>query len=192
VAQPFNTPTSTAPGAGGTPSTLKPDTQYAGSVQIKCSSTPAAGTAQFSLVDGTNTVINDDQAVANSAVRTLTTIGTTFTNFTFVFRTPAVLPTTVKLRVSLSAAISTGVSVYFSRLGFAPMTKIYDGGPFFSVFSGNARLIAGNTPDTWTYGLGNTYGQMIQYLQRVFNLTSLGLTPPAAASPTLSDATLIV
>jgi hypothetical protein len=187
VAQPFNTATSTTLGAGGTPQKLAPDTQYAGSVWIKVSATPAAGVAEFSLVDGTNTVVNDDQGVANLATRTLTTISTAYVNVPFVFRTPAVLPGALKLRVRLSTAVSTGVSVYFGRLAFAPMSPVYTGGPHVAGFSGNTRVIAGLNPDTWTFAVTQTWGLFQQYFERVFGMRALGLTLPASGSPTVAD-----
>jgi hypothetical protein len=187
VTQTFNTPSNAAPGAGGTPAVLKPDTQYAGNLWIKTSATPAAGVAEFALLDGTNAVVNDDQAVANLVTRTLTNISTTYVNFNFVFRTPAVLPATLKLRVRLSTALSTGVSAYFGRLAFREMSPVYAGGPHVAGFSGNARVIAGNSPDAWTFAVTQTWGLFQQYFERVFGMKALSLQLPSSGTPTVAD-----
>jgi hypothetical protein len=187
VTQTFGTPTSTTAGAGGTPAVLKPDTQYAGNVWIKTSATPTAGAAEFSLVDGSNAVVNDDQAVANLATRTLTNVGTTYVNFNFVFRTPAVLPSALKLRVRLSTAIDSGKSVYFGRLAFREMAPVYAGGPHVAGFSGSAKVIAGNSPDAWTFAVTQTWGLFQQYFERVFGMKALGLTLPNSGTPTVAD-----
>lgn len=185
--QPFNTATSTAAGAGGTPGKVLADGQYAFNLWLKVSATPAAGVLELALVDGSGTVINDDQGAANLATKSLTAVSTSYVNFNGTFRLPAVLPSAVKLRLRLSTAIDNGKSVYVGRLALAAMSQLYAGGPFASVFSGNTKLIAGASPDTWTVAVGNTYGAFQQYFERAFSMRSLGLQLPASGSPTIAD-----
>jgi hypothetical protein len=177
VYQPFNTASSTVAGGGGTPAKLKADTVYHFSLWLKVSATPTAGVLEVALTDGTNTVVNDDSATPNLATRTLTTATTAWVNFSGAFRTPAILPTVLRLRVRLSTAIDNGKSVYVDRLAFNPAQQLYAGGPFASVFSGSTKLILG---DSWTSTLTNTYGRFAYWFERVFSMRSLGLALPSA------------
>jgi hypothetical protein len=187
VAQSFNTANSTSPDAGGTTAVLRPDTQYALSAWVKCSSTPAAGVLEFSLVDGTNTVINDDAGTANVVTKALTTVGATYVNVNGTFRTPAVLPAAQKFRVRLSTAITSGVSVYVDRVAFTPMTQVYAGGPFVAAFSGSARLILN---DSWTVAVTNTFGTVQKWMERMFGMKALGLQIPQSGAPTVLDSVI--
>jgi hypothetical protein len=196
--QSFNTAPTVTVGAGGTAAALRPDAVYQGNCWIKGSNTFAAGALEFALTDGTagiGTIMNDDAGTPNSTTFTLTSggisLGTVFTPVNFTFRTPAVLPATTpyRLRVRAATALTNGVSLYIGRLALAaPAAPFYAGGPYFSVFSGNTRMIAGLTPDTWTVGVTNTYSLWASWMQRIFNMNGLGLTAPnTTSSPTLAD-----
>ena len=83
------------------------------------------------------------------------------------------------------AMIPTHNSVFIDRLALTPATQIYSGGPQAAVFSGNSKLIQG---DSWTVAITNTYGVMAQYLERLFSLRAQNLYfPSAASSPTVAD-----
>jgi hypothetical protein len=187
VYQPFNTATSVAPSVGGTPAQLKPDRQYAGNLWIKTSATPTAGAAELALTDLSDTVVNDDQAASNAAVRTLTNISTVWTNFPFVFRTPSVLPSGLRLRLRLSTAIDSGKSAYFGRLAFGEMQPVYKGGPSWLPFSGSNKVIAGLFPDTWTVDVNQTWGGFVQWLERMFGLREKGIIISNSGTPTIAD-----
>jgi hypothetical protein len=195
VTQSFNTTPNVTSNAGGTTFALKPDTVYLLNCWIKCSATPATGVLEFALIDGSagiGTVYNDDQAVANLFTKSLTAVSTSWVNVNGAFRTPAVLPAALplKLRVRLSTAIDSGKSVYLGRMSLTPATQLYAGGPFFGVFSGNTRMIAGLTPDSWTMAVGLTAGLMQSWMARVFGLNALGITIPNNVSPTIADSLL--
>lgn len=188
VTQQFATTPSSSVGGGGTAAKLTPNTQYALNLWLKTSATPAAGVAEFALIDGGGNVVNDSQSVANSATKSLTAVSTSFVNVNAVFRTPALLPSTVKLRIRLSTAIDSGKSVYFARVALTPMGQLYAGGPSFAGFSANTKVLVG---DSWTSAVTNTYGLFAQYLERAFGMRALGVQLPYAGSPTISDSLIV-
>lgn len=198
VTQSFNTAPTAIPSAGGTSYALLPDTVYLGNGWVKGSTTFAAGALAISLVDGTagiGTIINDDQAVANSVTFTLTSggiaLGTSWQNINFAFRTPAILPATTpyRLRLRASTAITNGTTLYMGRFALtAVASPLYPGGPYYAVFSGNTRMIAGRAPDTWTAAVTSTLGVFQSYFQRTCNMNALGLIIPNTTSgPTVAD-----
>jgi len=184
LAQQLNKATSTGAGAGGSPDTLKPLTQYAFCCKVKVSATPAAGVLRASLVDGSNAIINDASATANSVTLALTGVSTSYVTFSGTFRTPAVLPSTYKLRIDLSTAIDNGKSVYIDDLALAEMTPLYSGGPAIAAFAASTNPAAG---DAWTIALTNTMGVMAAWMERVFSLRDKGLQLPYSGSPTVAD-----
>lgn len=185
LTQAFATTSSSSPGAGGTPAKLAPLTQYAFALWIKVPTVPGAGVLTIDLVDGGGNVTNDASGVANSVSVSLPGLAAgVWTTLSGTLRTPAVLPSTLKLRVHLSTALTSADVLYLDRLALTPMTAIYQGGPAAAVFSGASKLIVG---DTWTVAVTNTYGEMQKLFQRCCNLLSLGLQLPASAAPTIVD-----
>ena len=176
VTQLFGGTPSTSAGLGGTPATLLPLTCYALNCWIKVSATPSAGVLEFSLIDGSGTTIADAQSVNNLTTQSLTGISTSWVNFNTVFRTPALLPSTIKLKIRLSTAIDNGKSVYIDRVALNRMTSLYTGGPWCSIFSGSDKVVTG---DTWTIVIGNTYGTFQKHFQRLFDMRTLGLKLPS-------------
>jgi hypothetical protein len=187
LTQTFNT-TPVAGGAGGTNGTLSEQTAYAFSLWIRASATPAAGVLKIALVSGTTgagTVINDNAGNANSVTYSLTSLSTTYVNVTGVFRTPTNLPSTVRLSISLSTALSSGKTLYIGQIGLNKMTQLYAGGPLFSLFAGNTPPVIG---DSYTIAIGNTFGAFQKGFERLFGMKALGLQlPNTSSSPTVSD-----
>lgn len=187
--QKFNTATSTGLGAGGTPATLSPLTQYAFNCWIRNSVSPAAGVFEMSLIDAiAGTTVTDDASVNNLTTRTLTTISTTWTAVNAVFRTPRILPANgVKLKLRASTAISSGTTTFIDRCSFTPMTNTYPGGVAIAIFSGATALA---TNDKWTLAVTNTWGGFQREFQRLFKMAGtggLGLVIPFAGSNNISD-----
>jgi hypothetical protein len=174
----------------GTRGTLASETQYAVNLWVKVDSTPAAGVLEVSLVDGSNTIVNDQQGTANSFTKSLTTVSTTWVAVNGVFRTPYILPSTLKLRVRLSTAMTTGRNLYVDRVAMTRMTQVYTGGPSVAVFSGASNFFV---PDNFTAAITNnrggaSNGKTFQCLfNRFFNMSQLGLLLPSSNSPTISD-----
>jgi hypothetical protein len=194
VYQPFNTAPSTIAGAGGTAYNIAalPDTPFAVNLWLKVDVQPASGVVEIALTDGTGTIINDDQSVANSKTQSLTGLtGGVWQNVNAVFRLPKSPPTNgIWLRIRLSTFLSNGKNVYFGRVGFAQMQQLYTGGPFVAAFSGNTNVNAtGLTPDAWTINVTNTLGAFAKLLWQWFSPATM--TPPVyiptASSPSISD-----
>jgi len=183
--QEFNKTASTTAGSGGTPGRLAASTQYAVHGKIKAiSSAPAAGVLRVALVDSSGTVINDDYGTANSFTVDLTAQTTSFASFSGSFRTPTNLPTTVRLELKVTTAITNTKSVVIDDLAFAAMSQLYTGGPSIAVFSGSTTPVLG---DAWTLTTTNTMGVMAAWMERFFGLASKNLVIPYSGSPTCAD-----
>jgi hypothetical protein len=204
VTQSFATAAAAAPGAGGTPTVLTPDTQYGYNFWIIVpAGVPAAGVIRISLQDGAGNILNDDFGTANSQSITLSSggsnVGNAWFNVNGEFRTPANMTTQTtpfKLVIEVTTAISTSSTLYFGRLAMARMRPLYNGGPYCAIFSGNVATVNGRAPDVWTVAITNTYGQFPLFLDKVFSLRSIvpinggdpGIVLPyAASSPTIAD-----
>jgi hypothetical protein len=184
--QSFATPHNTGAGLGGTPAVLGAVKQFAVHGKIKAlSAAPAAGVLRVALVDGSGTVVNDDQGVANSFTVDLTLITTSFTSFSGVFRTPTILPSALKLELQTTTAITNTNSVVIDDLAFAEMTPLYTGGPSAAMFAGSTKVKSG---DGWTSAITCTMGQIAMWLERYFGLAAKGIILPYSGSPTCADA----
>lgn len=193
LAQQFNN-------AAGTTIALQPDTAYVVNFWIKADVVPASGVLTVDLVDGTNTVINDDQAVANSLAITLSGITTSYVAKNAFFRTPRSLPSAVKLRVRISTVIPGGTNIFFDRLAFTQGVLLYTGGPYGAIFSGQttAKFVgpAGGLnayPDGFTltttqdYGGASNLSTFQQLFERLFGMRAMGLLLPSSGAPTVAD-----
>lgn len=188
IAQVFNTASIATVGAGGTPATLTERTPYAVSFWYKLTNaSPAAGVMAVDLVDGSNANIADDQSIANTVSVTLTAVSdTNWHNATAVFRTPTNLPSTVKLRVRLTTALTTAKGVYIDQLAMNAMTQFYaPNGPFFSAFAGSTPTLVG---DAWTVAITTNMADTTWQgaFQRLFNIGGLGYRLPTAGSTSIS------
>jgi hypothetical protein len=192
ICQVFNTPSSTTVGAGGTPATVLAgavnNAQYAFNLWLKVSATPSAGVVEVAFINGSNTIIQDDQGNNQAVTMSLTAVSTSFVNFNGVLRLPQVLPSTIKIRLRLSTAIDSGKSVYFGRFGMTQMSQFYSNGPYVAGFSGNTNVNAsGLTPDAWTFAISNTFGAFQKAFYRWFIANNPGFILPNSGSPTISD-----
>jgi hypothetical protein len=185
IQQPFNTAPSTILGAGGSSAVLGFSTQYAVNCFLKVSSVPAAGVLEIALVDGSGTITTDANGVQNKITQSLPAATTSFLPLNGFFRTPAALPTQLKLRVRLSTALDSAKSVYVGHLALTPVTQLYVGGPWGAIFSGTPVFLLN---DTFTAAISNNYSSAWQKLaERLFNMRRLGLALPSGGSPTIND-----
>ena len=169
----------------GTTYKLKPLTTYILNFWVRVSATPAAGVLTVDLIDGTNTVINDAQSVANTVSKNLTGVSTSWVNVNAVFRTPAVLPAAQYLRIRLSTAIDNGKFVNVDSMSLnKPANQLYAGGPWCAGFSGNTKTIL---KDQWTIQTTQTWGVIQQCMEQLFNLRALGRVIPFSNAPTELD-----
>lgn len=171
-------------------SSLLPNTAYGISLWAVADAAIAAGVVTIDLFDG-SAVINDAQAVANSLTFNATSLTTSFKHLSALtasecaFRTPAVLPANVYLRVRISTALTNARSMYIDQVAMTPLTQLYNGGPYMALFSGST---AWTTNDTFTVTTtNNRAGILREWLERNFSTSSLGLLFPTNASPTIPD-----
>lgn len=182
--QKFNTARSTSAGAGGTPATLLPNTQFSCCLWTKVSAVPSAGVLQVALVDGSGTVLVD--AAGNNCSFTISLPGetTSYASHTGSFCTPPVMPTSAYLRLKLTTAIDSAKSVFIDSLAMTPTTELYAGGPSVAVFAGDVAVVKG---DKWTSAISATHSVFAQWMERVFQLNAKRLVLPYHASPTIAD-----
>jgi hypothetical protein len=173
----------------GTGAALTPNTSYAVNLWMKQGGSVTGGVLTVELIDGSGTVINDQQGSANSFTKSLSGLTTSYAAVSGVFRVPAVPPATVKLRFRVSTAL-TGADVFIDDFCVTPLTAVYTGGPGVAVFSGATPFVTG---DTWTLTQtndrgGSTYSATFQALfDRFFSARSLGLLLPSSGSPSIAD-----
>ena len=174
---------------GDTSSIIASLTQFAINAWVKVDVVPAQGVLEFALVDEDNNIILDEQGTPNSIEVDLTTATTTFEPSDGFFRTPRILPVSIRLRIMLKTALSAGSSVFIDRLGFAQPVSFYQGGPVFAAFSGNENLING---DKFDINISNDYGGSFQqYFDRIFGMKGLNLLLPSSDTPTISDSLIV-
>lgn len=173
-------------GTSGTAATIGVTSQFAFNAYVRVSATPTDGTLRFALVDGSGTVINDNDGNPNSITQLLSNVSTTFVPVSGFFRMPSLLPAQVSLQIGLVIALDAGVSVYIDHAALAPPSQLYQGGPLFAVFSGNVNFILG---DLFSCPVTNNYGGGFQYgFDKFFGMKQMGLLLPSSGSPTIPDA----
>ncbi len=180
-------------GTGGGPlsqvwqavTTLKPNTVYAYSYRAKKSTSLLAGVLSLDLYNG-SAVIADDATTSNVTTKAHSALSTSYQAFTGFFITPNVLPATVRLRVHISTALTSGESLFVDHLCFAAATQLYTGGPYAALFSGATNFAK---YDRFTLAVSSTMGVFQEWFERCFGMRTLGyqLVPNASGTETLSD-----
>lgn len=179
--------------SSGTAGALAALNQYAFSCWLYLDNPTAnPGVFSVSVIDGNGAVVNDYQGTANTASKTLSTLSASaWTNFNGVFRTPQVMPSTLKVKAGLSSALASGTNLYLDRMGFGSMTQVYAGGPSLAAFSGSASFYdADYLTVTSTNDRAGASGTLLTFqtlFDRLFDMRDLGFLLPSAASGTISD-----
>lgn len=176
--------------------TLQPSTAYAISLWACADIVPGAGALTVDLVDGIGgMVIADAQSVANSITFNASSLTTGFQHLSqlqtgeCVFRTPAILPSLIYLRIRISTAVTNSRKVFWDNVGMNALTQVYAGGPLMSAFAGAKPF---STADTWTITVANDrLGVLREWCNRNFNMAALGLLMPTSASPTIPDSVVV-
>lgn len=178
----------------GTAAALRPQTSYGFNLFCRVDVVPAAGVLAVQLVDGSGTVVNDAQAVANTVTQSVPALTTSWVSFKGVIRTPKVIPASgLKLRLKLTTALSTGTNLYVDSLALAFLTPLYAGGPAVAVYSGAVPFVAGDRFIlTMTNNrAGTTYATTWNSVfDRWFAMKQLNLVLPVSGSPTQADSLL--
>lgn len=169
-----------------TQSLLAVKTTYAFNVWLRKAGTLSAGVLRIRLADGSGTTINDDAGTANSVSVTLSSLTTSYAATGVFFRTPSVLPTQVYLYLELTTAIDSGGSLYIDDAAMVAAQRIYPGGPFVRVFSGEAEF-AVNDVFTITIGNSGDVNDFTRTCDRFLGLRTLGKKIPSSGSATIND-----
>lgn len=185
LTQLFNTDT-------GTTGALEVQTGYSVNLWLRRDGVAAAaGVLTVDLIDENGTVIQDAAGVNNSFTIDLTALTTSFVAYQGAFRTPAILPTTQRLRLWLSTPLTNGRSVYLDKLSFGLFTRCYIGGPYVAVHSGSTPFLRG---DYGAAAIANSRGGATDgvstfqtLIDRLCGTRTFGLIIPYSASPTISD-----
>jgi hypothetical protein len=174
---------------------IRPNRVYAANLWVRLDASAVGGQLTLDLYDGA-AVINDDQGVPNSITYALSSLAipTAYAPLNGVFRTPRVLPATVKFRVRLSVALASGRTLYLDSLAMGEVSFLYAGGPAISVFAGSSPWITGDRYAVTVTNdrAGSSYGATWQTVfDRSFGMRQLGLMLPySASSPTIADSLL--
>lgn len=164
--------------------TLEPNTRYSFNCFVKFDSTPAAGALVIDLHDGSS-VIADDESTDNTASLDLTGVGTSFESFSGTFITPRVLPSTVRIRIRLSTAISNTSSLFLDHLSLGESTELYAGGPSIAIHSGATDFVK---EDYFTVATtNNNAGSFQDGFDKLFDMRGKRLVLPSDSSGTISD-----
>lgn len=180
-------------GTGGAPLseiyqsvTLEPNTVYHFNCYVKKSASLAAGVLQIDLHDGSS-VIADDASTNNAATIAHGTVTTSFASFSGTFITPRVLPSTTRVRVKITTALTSGESLFVDHLCLVKAKELYTGGPYATCFSGATKFIK---DDKFTITVTNGLeGGFQQLFDRLFDMRALGLQLPSdsGGSETIND-----
>lgn len=175
--------------AGQTTANLTPQIPYILSFWSKVSNNAATGTFVVKLVDSAGTTINDDAGTANSTTIVVDSETTTYANHSAVFRLPRDIPTTVKVSILFTSALSAH-TLYVDELILTPATVLYDGGPAFAVVRGGVDWVLADQINLAV--ANNVSGTFFQGLfERLFSMRTLDLILPSTTSPTISDALIV-
>ena len=164
------------------PVLLLPSSQYAVNFWAAATGSPATGSLEVALVDGSGNITVDGQGVANALVVPAASLAATYAPFGAVFRTPRVLPTQLRLRVRLLAPLPSGTTLLLDRIGFAVMAPLYPGGPYLAGFSGSVPVVLG---DGFGLTVANSRGTTQQAFEQLYGMRALGLVLPTSATPTI-------
>jgi len=125
--------------------TLQPSTVYAVALRLKREAA-ATGVIRLRLVDGTNTVLDDDAGTANTVSQDVSTVSTSaFDWVTAFFRTPSVLPDVVKLNIALTTALANTKKLYIDSLTMVEARQLGTLGAWFALIEGDAPPAFGDS-----------------------------------------------
>lgn len=177
----------------GTNGSPNPIAQYGMNVFLRRDGTAAAaGVLSVELVDGNNTIIQDENGVNNALSIDLTALTTVYTAYNVSFRFPAILPSTMRIQYRLTTALTNARNVYIDAMSLGAQTQLYPSGPFVSVHAGSVPFQVGDYSTitvTNSRGAAGTLNTFQTLLARVIpEVYANGILFPSSSSPTISDA----
>jgi hypothetical protein len=172
----------------GTSVAMTATNQVTVNLWMKVSPAPAAGVLQVALVDGTNTIINDNQGVPNSFTVTLSSLGSTYVPKNGTFRLPTNMPSAVRLQLKLTTPLSALSTLLMDRCALTQPVPFYFGGPSLAIFSSVVNTILN---DNWSIGVTNNRTTTLRcwnaWFDRLFNMRQAGLMLPVTGSNLIND-----
>ena len=182
--------------SSGTTGQLTNLTQYSINLWLRRDGTAAgAGQMVAELVDSNGTMIQDANGQNNTFTIDLTNLSTIYTAYNTVFRTPTILPSSQKIRLRQTTALSNGRSVYLDKLSFGTMTQLATSQIFAAIHAGSIPFARNDyifIIVTNSRGVGGTLNTFQTLMARLFPqmLTSEFLLPSSSTS-SISDLALI-
>jgi hypothetical protein len=177
-------------GADGTAPVPTPLYSYAVCFRARAlAGTVSGGVLTVELVDDTGTVVNDEQGTANSFTLTLSTLSTSWSAVTGVFRVPNIPPDVLRLRLRVSTALA-GDDVLLDDVCASQLRAAYPGGFGFAVFSSAVPYLKGDGYDltaTNNRSGENYLGTFQALFDRLFGMRGLNLLLPSSGTPTQPD-----
>lgn len=167
--------------------------QYSVCLWLKRSGTAIASgpTLLVELIDGNDAVVNDQQSVANRLTIDLSSLTTLYQPFTVSFRTPYIMPATVKLRLKFTGALPSGRTVYIDKLGLGEMIQLYRQGPYGSVHAGSVPFQVNDYCQcevSNSRGAAGTLNTWQTLFARLFPIAWQNeILLPSSSSPSVSD-----
>ncbi len=176
----------------GTLGELLQISQYSFNIFLKTGAiSPSTGVMTIDLIDQNGITVVDEAGTANTFDIDLTSLNTDYQSFTGIFRTPYIMPTTIRLRIRTSTVISLNNVVYFDKASMGDMIQLYTSGPWFA---GHAAVDPPRIGDYTTCQITNSRGaagalDTFQCLMaRLFPIVyTEELLFPSSSSPTISD-----
>lgn len=174
---------------------LSAQVPYAVNFWCKCSGSPAAGVLTIDLYDG-SAVIADEAGTNNSFTVDLTSLGTTYVAKSGTFRLPDPVPSTVKVRIRLSTALSNTYNLFVDHFAMQRMTQLDTtnpgASPFAAVFGGATNWSIddgrfGNT-SVWKIDAANDRASQWQELfDKFFDTAKTGFVLPVSGTTLIAD-----
>lgn len=165
----------------GSNALLRPSTVYAVNCWMR-KTAGATGNVSVDLWTG-SAVINDDASTANEVTKDVSTLSSSaWTAVNGYFRTPSILPSTIRLRVNLTTAVNAAHSLYVDSLCLYPAAQVYPGGGYVAAFSGSVKFIRG---DKFPVTLANNWTPAASWpfnFERFFGMRALGQQLPISGS----------
>ena len=150
-----------------------------------------AGVLRVRLTDGSGVTISDDAGNSNSFVNTISSgFTTSYAAYNTYFVTPKVLPTSYRISIDLSTAITTSEYIDIDLMAFVTATSLYAGGPSINAFSGGGQAAIN---DKYTAVVANSGGttSLLMGVERLLSMRASGLKFPSAASGTISNSLIV-
>lgn len=167
-------------------------TPYCVNFWAKVDVAPAAGALVIDLHDGSN-VITDEAGNNITTTIDLTTLGTTYVAKQLIFSLPEPLPSTMRLRIRLSTALSSGSSLFIDHMALAAMTKIGNTPghtPYVAAFSGATNWALDDGTGTKVLKIAvanNRAGAWQEAFDKLFGTSDYGIVLPTSGSTELLE-----